>query len=198
MRVLIAEDDNTSRLILDTMLQKWGCDVVSTTNGEEAWEVLCQASAPSIAILDWMMPSMDGVELCRRFRETYPHTPAYFILLTALDRKEHVVAGLEAGANDYITKPFDKDELRARLRVGERVLELQQALARRVEELQDALQHVRTLQGILPICTHCHRIRTDKESWERIETYISAHTDALFSHGFCPDCVKKYYSEEVQ
>lgn len=143
------------------------------------------------------MPGIDGVEVCRRFRERFPHTPAYLILLTALDRKEHVVEGLEAGANDYISKPFDRDELRARLRVGERVLELQQALARRVEELQDALRHVRTLQGILPICTHCHRIRTDKESWERIETYISEHTDALFSHGFCPECVKRYYNEEA-
>lgn len=194
MRVLIAEDDRASRLVLETVLSKWDYEIVSTANGEEAWAALCQGGAPSIAILDWMMPGIDGVEVCRRFRTTYPHTPAYFILLTVLDRKENIVAGLEAGANDYITKPFHKEELRARLRVGERVLELQQTLARRVDELQHALQHVRTLQGILPICVHCHRIRSDQESWERIEKYISDHTDALFSHSYCPDCVEKYYS----
>ena len=112
-----------------------------------------------------------------------------------MGRKEDIVAGLEAGANDHITKPFDRDELKARVRVGQRVIELQSALADRVRELEEAMSHIRTLQGILPICMHCHRIRNDQESWERIESYIQEHSEAQFSHGLCPECLEKYYRQ---
>ena len=121
-------------------------------------------------------------------------TPTYIILLTSKGEKEDVVEGLEAGANDYIRKPFDRPELRARVRVGERVLELEAALAERIRALQDALAHVKTLQGLLPICMHCHRIRNDQQTWERLEKYISEHTEAEFTHGLCPECMKKHYN----
>jgi DNA-binding response OmpR family regulator len=111
-----------------------------------------------------------------------------------MGEKEDVVEGLEAGANDYIRKPFDRPELRARVRVGERVLELEAALAERIRALQDALAHVKTLQGLLPICMHCHRIRNDQQTWERLEKYISEHTEAEFTHGLCPECMKKHYN----
>lgn len=100
---------------------------------------------------------------------------------------------LEAGAGDYVAKPFDQDELRARVAVGCRVVALQNALANRVAELQESLEHVETLQGILPICAQCHRIRNDQESWDRTEWYISKHTGAQFSHSLCPECIEKYY-----
>ena len=195
MRVLIAEDDATSRRLLEVVLAKWRYEVVSVRDGLDAWETLQQEDAPRLAILDWMMPGMDGSEVCRRARELARQPPAYIILLTALDRKEHVVAGLEAGANDYVTKPFNRNELRARLEVGRRVVELQSALANRVAELENALDHIKTLQGILPICVHCHKIRDDQESWQRIENYIEAHSDAQFSHGLCPECRRKFYPE---
>ena len=195
MRILIAEDDPTSRCILAAALATWGYEVLATADGDEAWAALRAEDAPRLAILDWMMPAMDGVEVCRRARQLPEGLPTYLIMLTALGAQSDIVEALRAGADDYVTKPFDSDELRARIEVGRRVVELQAALADRVAQLQDALAHVRTLQGILPICMHCHRIRTDHESWDRIEKYIAEHTDARFSHSLCPECLRKHYPD---
>lgn len=139
MRVLIAEDDMVSRRVLEATLVKWEHDVVVARDGYEAWAALQREDAPSLAILDWMMPGIDGVEICRRLRRVPPSTPPYLILLTAKSSKEDVVIGLDAGANDYLTKPFDRAELRARVKVGAYVLELQKKLAERARELEDAL-----------------------------------------------------------
>lgn len=195
MRILIAEDDSASRRVLETVLGRWGYEVTAVADGLQAWQSLCVEDAPRLAILDWMMPEMDGAEVCRRIRQSSPSSPAYIILLTAKGRREDLVLGLEAGADDYITKPFDPEELRARIQVGERVVELQTALAARVEELEDALAQVKTLQGIIPICVHCHKIRDDQNYWQRLESYICEHSDAQFSHGLCPDCLKELYPE---
>jgi phosphoserine phosphatase RsbU/P len=192
MKILIAEDDTASRMILKAMLTKWEYEVVETSNGEEAWGALQKEDAPRLAILDWVMPGMSGEKICRKLRETKPLTPTYVILLTSKREKEDVVAGLEAGANDYIRKPFDRGELQARVRVGERVVELESTLDQQVRHLQDALAHVKTLQGLLPICMYCHKIRNDQHSWEKLEEYISSHTDSEFSHGICPECKGKY------
>src|SRR5439155_4831059 len=101
-----------------------------------------------------------------------------------------IVTGLQAGADDYITKPFDRGELQARLQVGRRIVELQKGLADRVRELEAALSRVRQLQGLLPICAWCKKIRDDQNYWHQVETYIGSHSDARFSHGICPDCLK--------
>jgi len=195
MKVLIAEDDTTSRRVLQAILLKWEYDVESVCDGGAAWAALRREDAPRLAILDWMMPELDGVEVCRKVRELDTETPIYIILLTAMDRKEHIVEGLGAGANDYVTKPFDRNELRARVEVGRRVIQLQTALATRVQELKEALEHIETLQGVLPICMHCKRIRDDQESWQRLESYIEGHSGAQFSHGLCPECRKKHYPD---
>jgi DNA-binding response OmpR family regulator len=193
VKVLIAEDDLTSRKLLEGVLKKWEFEVVSTRDGKEAWAAFQAEGAPRLAILDWMMPGLDGVELSRRIRRLETRDPAYIILLTALEQAENIVTGLDAGANDYVTKPFNSDELRARIRVGQRVLELQSSLAERVDELEEALSHIKTLQGIIPICSFCHKIRNDQESWQRVDQYISEHSDAQFSHGLCPECLDKHY-----
>jgi sigma-B regulation protein RsbU (phosphoserine phosphatase) len=195
MRVLIAEDDLTSRQLLEGVLKKWGCEVVSTRDGNEAWAAFQSEDAPGLAILDWMMPGMDGVDLCRRVRGRKARDPVYLILLTALGQTKDIVAGLDAGADDYVTKPFNSNELRARIRVGQRVLELQSSLAGRVRELEEAFSHIKTLQGILPICMYCHKIRNDQESWQRIDQYITEHSDTQFSHGLCPECMEKHYPQ---
>lgn len=193
MKVLVAEDDVTSRLVLEAALRQWGYIVVSACDGDEAWTVLHSEDAPRLAVLDWMMPGMDGIEICKGLRKQETSDPTYIILLTALDRKEDIVAGLDAGADDYVTKPFDRDELRARIQVGQRVVELREALAHRVHLLEVAIAHIKTLQGILPICMHCHKIRNDQESWQKMENYVEDHLDVQFSHSLCPECLETYY-----
>ncbi len=191
MRILIAEDDAVSRRVLETMLIKWGHEVVVACDGQEAWQAMQQLDVPSLAVLDWMMPEMDGVEVCRRARRLEHTRRTHIILLTAKGQKEDIVAGLQAGADDYLTKPFDKEELRARLNAGVRIVQLQTELADRVRELEAALANVKLLQGLLPICCYCKKIRDDGNYWQQVEHYLTEHSDAQFSHGICPDCYDK-------
>jgi DNA-binding response OmpR family regulator len=196
MRVLIADDDPVLRFALRQHLERWSFDVVECVDGNEAWQVLQEPSPPLLAIVDWSMPGIDGPTLARDLREVPALAGMYVILLTSNTSKQDVIAGLESGADDYITKPFDWDELRARVRIGSRIVGLQQALGVRVSELQQALGSVRTLSGLLPICAYCKRIRDDQDYWKQIEHYLSEHSNARFSHGICPDCMQKHLPEK--
>jgi DNA-binding response OmpR family regulator len=195
MRVLIAEDDPVSRRLLETNLLKWGFEPVLARDGGEALQVITGHDPPRLLILDWMMPGVSGQELCEVTRKIETPIAPYIILLTALSDKAHLIAGLESGANDYLTKPFDRDELRARINVGIRVIQLQTELSDKVTKLREALDHVQTLQGIIPICSHCHNVRTDSDAWLGLEEYVENHSDAHFSHGICPTCLKKHHPD---
>ena len=177
MRILIADDDRITAMMLSQTLESWGFEVTVVADGAAAWERLIGVEPPTLLIVDWMMPGLDGLELCRRIRATPRPTPIYVILLTARTDRRDLVAGLEAGADDYLTKPFDPDELRARIHVGERTLAL--------------MANIKRLTGLLPICSYCKRIRSDKNYWEQVDSYITEHTDAHFSHGICPECYVK-------
>ena len=198
MKILIAEDDPVSRRLLEVTLEKFGYEVVVAADGAEAWTALQREDAPPLAILDWMMPELDGVEICRRVREVPTSTPPYLILLTAKTGRGDVVAGLDAGANDYLKKPFDRAELRARVQVGAQVLELQKNLADRVGELEGALAQVKQLQGLLPICSYCKNIRDEQNYWQRIDSYLMEHADVMFSHGICPDCYREVVQPQLE
>lgn len=198
MRILIAEDEPISRRMLEASLVKWGHEVIVTTNGAEAWAEFQKADAPSLAILDIMMPEISGLEICRKIRQIPNPSPPYLILLTGKQEKEDVVIGIEAGANDYLTKPFHREELRVRLGVGVQMVELQQSLAERVRELEDALAQVKQLQGTLPICSHCKKIRDDENYWHQVDNYISRYTDTHFSHSVCPDCYKEIWEPQLE
>jgi DNA-binding response OmpR family regulator len=198
MKILIAEDDLVSRKMLEATLVRWGYEVVVTSDGAEALKSLKEPDAPKVAILDWMMPGLDGVDVCRQLRAASGADPAYVILLTAKGNKTDIVNGLDAGADDYIIKPFDRDELRARLQAGLRIVTLQSTVAARVRELEDAIARIKTLQGLLPICSYCKRVRNDGDYWQQVESYISDHSDARFSHGICPDCYESVVKPQLQ
>lgn len=148
MKILIAEDNRFYRIALENTLKEWGYQVVAAGNGSEALDILQQPHAPQIAILDWMMPGVDGPEVCRRIRGVARPQPTYIILLTARDGRDNIITGLKSGADDYIAKPFDSEELRARLQVGLRIVGLQNNLAQRVKELEDALSGAQKFEAL--------------------------------------------------
>lgn len=188
MRILIADDDAVTRQLVQMLLAKWEYEVTPVDNGTDACANLVSEDGPSLAILDWMMPGLDGPEVCRKVRASNPKRPLYLILLTTLEKKDNIVMGLESGADDYLAKPFDPGELRARVRAGERVVNLESDLRQHVRELEDALAHVKQLQGLLPICSYCKKIRDDQDYWHSVDRYIAKETNVRFSHGICPTC----------
>ncbi|MBC7924092.1 MAG: response regulator, partial [Bryobacteraceae bacterium] len=137
MRILIADDSLLSRRLLEETLRSWSFEVVSASNGTDALSILSEAGAPTIAILDWMMPGYTGPELCRLIREQNSEPYTYIILLTSRNDKEDVVAGMDSGADDYLTKPFDRHELKVRLRAGTRIVELQEQLVTTREAMRE-------------------------------------------------------------
>ncbi|HYR87403.1 MAG TPA: response regulator [Terriglobia bacterium] len=182
MRVLIVEDDTDSREMLRILLERDGLEVTCATNGREALDAL-SLSTFSVIISDWLMPELDGVELCRTVRAADMAHYCYIILLTALRGKARYLEAMNAGADDFVTKPYDPEELRARLVVAERIVRLQ--------------EHVRRLEGVLPTCMYCKKIRDDHDVWVAIEQYITQRTEASFSHGVCPECYQSVVKPEL-
>jgi CheY-like chemotaxis protein len=197
MKLLLAEDDPATCGALEMLATQWGYAVTAVGDGAAAWEVLQQADAPRLALLDWMMPIMDGLEVCRRARQQFVHDPPYLILVTGHDTETDLVAALGGGADEYVQKPVSPAELQVRLKVGQRVVELQTRLAERVRELEKALASVKQLQGLLPICSYCKKIRDDHNYWRQLEEYISAHSPTQFSHSICPDCYQTIVGPEL-
>jgi DNA-binding response OmpR family regulator len=198
MKILVAEDDPVTRKVLAVTLERLGWDVIIAKDGNDAWEVfesLRGTGAPELAVLDWMMPGIEGIEICRRLRATPGFELVYVILLTSRGDKEDLSDGLAAGANDYIAKPFDPVELEARVRVGERMVNLQSSLAARVTELEAALGEVRALQGLLPICSYCKKVRNEANYWEQVDSYLTSHSSLELTHGICPVCLDKMMTE---
>lgn len=189
--VLIADDDKLTLNVLNDTLTRAGYDVITATDGDQAWKKL-QQSNTQLAVLDWIMPGMEGIEICQRAQKEPKLANRYFILLTGKSKTEDLVAGLQSGASDYLRKPFDEAELLARVEVGVRFIELQRRLAERVEELEKALATVKRLEGLLPICSYCKRIRNEQDYWERVDNYISQHANVRFSHNICPECYDKH------
>lgn len=148
MKVLIADDDSISRTLVKALLSKWGYEVLEAEDGEDAWRILQEDDSPRLVVVDWMMPGIDGPELCRRLRVSGDENYHYIILLTGRDSKEDTIGGLNAGADDYITKPFIPQELEVRLRAGRRILDLQESLQAALEMMRHQAQHD-PLTGIL-------------------------------------------------
>jgi phosphoserine phosphatase RsbU/P len=183
MRILIVEDDIDCSEMLCELLEHGGHQVVGATNGLEGWEKF-QGGDFSVLVSDWVMPELDGLELCRRIRAAETQDYCYIILLTALTGKANYIEAMTAGADDFMSKPFDPDELKARLIAAERIVRLKEQLKR--------------LEGVLPTCMYCKRIRDHRDAWVGIEEYITKRTAASFSHGVCPDCYNTVVKPEIE
>jgi DNA-binding response OmpR family regulator len=196
MRVLIADDDIVTSRRLRGLAETWGYDVVTASDGPSTLTALQQDDAPRLVLLDWVMPGLDGVHVCQSIRARANGDSVYVIMLTSKAGHEDMVAGFDAGVDDFLVKPFDADELRSRLKAAARIVDLQTRLNTNVAELTDALNSVKTLKGMLPICGYCKAIRDDSNYWHQVEEYVSEHTDAAFSHGICPKCLEKAIASE--
>jgi CheY-like chemotaxis protein len=196
VRVLVADDEPSARMTLAHHLKKAGFDVISVADGEAARQVMLSDAPPRVLLLDWSMPGLTGPELCRWIREQRNLSSCYLILVTARDSTEALVEGLGAGADDFVRKPFNPTEVVARVRAGQRLSGLQESLAARLSELEAALTEVRQLRGLIPICAHCHSIRSGGELWLKLESYIEQHSEATFSHSICDACMEKHYPVE--
>ena len=192
MKILIADDHATNRKLLTAILSAQNYEVQEVSNGGEALTALKNVREPLVALLDWQMPVLAGVDVCRQARKEANADLLFLVIVTVRDSATDIVEGLHAGANDYVTKPFDKAELLARVAIGSQVVQLREALLTRVKELEEAMAHIKQLKGLLPICSYCKKIRDDQDYWQEIERYISIHSDTKFSHGICPPCFEKF------
>jgi len=182
MRILVVEDDFDTREMLQVLLELEGHDVVTAGNGKEGWDAFLKDRF-FVVLSDWLMPEVDGLELCRKIREAETSHYTYVILLSALQGKSNYLEGMRAGADDFVSKPYDADVLRSRLMVAERIVNLQ--------------DRVKRLEGILPTCMYCKKIRDEREHWVSIEHYITERSEASFSHGVCPDCYEGIVRPEL-
>jgi sigma-B regulation protein RsbU (phosphoserine phosphatase) len=182
MGILVAEDDTVTRLTLRALLAAQGNAVTLAEDGREAWG-LWQLSGPRIVISDWLMPEMDGLELCRKIRAAPGKPYTYFILQTARTGRESFLEAMAAGVDDFITKPVAVDELKARLGVAERILGLREELL--------------ALEGLLSVCSYCKRIRDADGGWGSLERYVEQRSNTAFSHGYCDECFAKYVEPQL-
>lgn len=177
--------------MVQVCLENWGYRVESVTNGAEALAQLKKPDAPHIAILDWEMPLLDGVEVCRRVKEMEVENPPYIILLTGRDSKTDIVRGFDAGADDYMTKPFNDDELRARTRVAERLVRTQSSLSESVVELREALNQLEIFESGVEICRTCRKIlnRYDGQ-WQSLDELLENNDNPHLVISICPHCTQ--------
>jgi DNA-binding response OmpR family regulator len=199
--LLVVDDTHATLKLLTDILSAAGYQVRPADSGELALTSVA-ASPPDLILLDIRMPVMDGFEVLRRLMENEAHRDIPVIFLSAMTETEQRVSGLKSGAVDFISKPFQTEELLARVQTHMELRRLRGEIEDRAAELllannklQEALANVKTLSGLLPICATCKKIRDDKGYWSGVETYISKNTKAVFTHGICPECAKNMYEE---
>lgn len=186
---LLVVDDVPENLIIAYKILRKDYEVIGANSGRDALQIVA-ATRPDLILLDIMMPGMDGFEVCRILKEDASLRDIPVIFITALSDELDEARGFQSGAVDYITKPFKPTVLKHRVAVHLELTAQREALARSNEELKEALANVKELSGLLPICMTCKKIRDDKGYWNQLESYISQHSDALFSHCYCPGCAE--------
>jgi PleD family two-component response regulator len=193
-KILIVEDHPaTARLISHTLESDY--DILSANNGKEALEIVDREKEISLILLDVIMPVMNGYEVCQKLKENPLTENIPIIFLTMLESEEDEARGFDLGVNDYIIKPIMPIRLKTRIKNQLDLNRKSELLVKKNIELQKAVEHINTLHGILPICSYCKQIRNDGGAWQQIEEYVRANSEAEFSHGICPDCLKKNFPD---
>jgi CheY-like chemotaxis protein len=190
--ILLVDDRPGNLKVLLDLLKEQHFHVYIADSGERAVSTL-ENIEPDLILLDVMMPGMNGFETCRRIKSDERWAAIPVIFMTALDDVEDKLAGFDVGGVDYITKPFQRVEVLARINTHVALRKKDRERERLIAELKDALAEVKTLSGLLPVCAGCKKVRDDKGYWNQLETYLQNHTDANVSHGLCPDCMDKMY-----
>jgi phosphoserine phosphatase RsbU/P len=190
MKILVAEDDALFRRLLQQVLAP-EYEIVTAENGGEAWNILQQPGHAELALLDWVMPVMTGPQICRKVREDPQLSSMYLMILTAKNSTPDVISGLRAGADDYITKPFVPEELRARVHVGARLIRAESSAHLLDSELQQAAVRETRLQKLLPICPVCKTIRSDSKYWREVNTYVHEYQTSAVERTGCPHCLRE-------
>ena len=188
-RILAVDDEYINTQVIKSLLRE-EYDVLTALNGQEAIDQV-KRYMPDLILLDVMMPDMSGFEVCKIIKDDAQSADIPIIFLTALDTHDGQLEGLELGAIDYLTKPIKFQLLKLRVRNHIAMIEQRDQLLRKNEELEGALARVKQLEGIIPICMYCKKIRDDQQSWQQLESYISNHSEARFSHGMCPQCAEE-------
>jgi len=201
LHIMVVDDDRMSQRMISKRLERLGHGVTTADNGQEALDAM-QSGHCDILITDWMMPGVSGPDLVRRIREADGPAYTYVIMVSALETEQDAAAGLGAGADDYLRKPWSGMELEARVRTGERIVRLDRQLRAKNAELQQTIEQltraektIETLEGFLPVCSICKAVRDDEGDWHPLENYIERETHAQFSHGLCPKCMAERYPE---
>ncbi len=192
--ILIVEDHPTTRKLLENILQE-DYQVILAGNGIEALEILTHRSDIDLILLDIIMPELNGYEVCKKIRANPVTENIPIIFLTVLDAEDAESKGFMLGVNEYIIKPVNRIRLKTRIKNQLELKHKTDLLTQKNHELEEALEHIKKLHGILPICSFCRQIRSDDGHWSNIEEYVKKHTSAQFSHGVCPQCMKKNYPE---
>ncbi len=193
--IVIVDDNPQNLATLKQMLIDDGYDVRPAINGDTAL-VMIGKILPDLILLDIIMPDMDGYEVCRRLKADETTRNISVIFLSALDKSLDKVKAFEVGGVDYITKPFQIEEVLIRVKTHIELRNMQKALEEKNVQFEEALANLKTLSGLLPICANCKKIRDDKGYWTQLEKYIEMHSEALFSHGICPECMEQLYGDQ--
>ena len=193
--ILIVDDTPENLTMLTLMLTERGYRVRPALNGQMALHAI-RKLPPDLILLDIIMPDMDGFEVCQQLKAEPATRDIPVLFMSALRETIDKMRAFALGAVDYITKPFNEEEVFARVKTHLTLRNLQKRLEEQNAELQDALTKIKTLKGLLPICANCKKIRDDRGYWNQIEAYIEQHSEALFSHGLCPECLEKLYADQ--
>ncbi len=195
VKILVVDDDPDVLFATARVVKKGGYQTITAGSGKETLEKIA-SEMPDLILMDVVMPDIEGPELCRRIKED-PNLKGIYVVLTSGSRveSEQQADGLDSGADGYIARPLTNREFLSRVNAMVRILRAERERDALIIELKKAISEIKQLSGMLPICSHCKKIRDDKGYWSQIENYISAHSDTQFSHGICPECAKKYYPD---